>query len=1169
MSSNAKIGGKIVLDGASKYNSDLKQIQQNLTLLRSEMKVCNTQYATSANSVEALSKKQEIYSKEIEQVGKKIKTYADAIEEQKNKQNQAAQNIELYSGKLETAKQKLEALEKSGSATNEELEEQKQVVGDLEKKLEEANGQYTSSETAIKRFSTAQNNAQAELNKLNGELNQNDKYLDEAKSSADGCATSIDQYGNEIDEAGKKTSDFGEIVKGSLTVDAIEAGLKALVNGIKQVAEFSYDAGASFEASMSKVQAISGATGADLDELTAKAKEMGATTMFSATEAADALQYMAMAGWKADEMISGLPAIMDLAAASGENLATVSDIVTDDLTAFGLSAEDAGHFADVLAAASSNANTNVSMMGETFKYAGATAGAMGYDIEDLAVATGLMANAGIKASNAGTALRSIITRMAKPTKESQAAMDKFGVSLDDGQGHMYSFMEIMEKLRDGFSGLTEAEKAQYAAMLAGKTGMSGLLAVVNASESDFQKLVGSIENCNGAAKEMADVMQDNLKGKITILQSALEGLGISVYDVFSDDLKTGVEAATGAIDRLHDSVENGDIGVSLNKMSDALGNMIENAVELGEDVLPVLIDAFTWILDHGATVAGTIAGIMAFKTTMDVAAGAVAAFNAVCAANPYVLLAAGIAALSGALIGLIADTAKANEAVEEINEHYGKLNQSIDDYCKKSDEKKASLEAEEKASMKLVDELAELQSKTHLTSEEQVRQKAIIDELNTQYPDLNLAIDDQTGKLNMSTDAIRNNIDALLEQSKALAAQEDMVEIAKKLYDAEKQVADIEKQQEETMKEVSEARQQAVDELEEYGRVTDETQEKVTAATENQEAYAQQLQETQNNIEELTERYQTAADYVSEANEQMVESTGEATDQLAESWQELSDEQQEELDKMVQDIDEFSGAFSRMATEASVSLAEMNSNLEHNAQAMNDYAENIHKAMDLAAASTDVNTKDIVNYLISMGTDGAAELAEFVKAAETNSKEYDEILQNWADFEAAQNETEEALREWNLGMNDGYSQIKKDTKTFQDDMVKDQEDFHETELDNADQFKEDYTTMATETQQSHAEATLAEQETVTDAYETVSQAAVDTATETLGIRDGRSDVFYDMGITVDESLADGIDVGSSQVEGAMQRMCERVVDSVDISGLTDRIDAALAEAVDRAEATFG
>lgn len=1189
MSSNAKIGGKIVLEGASKYNSDLKQIQQNLTLLRSEMKVCNTQYSTNANSVEALSKKQEIYSKEIEQVGKKIKTYADAIEEQKNKQNQAAQNIETYSSKLDTAKQKLEALEKSGNATNEELEEQKQVVSELEKKLEEANGEYTSSEAAIKKFTTAQNNAQAELNKLDNELKENDKYLDEAKNSADGCATSIDQYGKEVDEAGEKTSVFGDIVKGSLTADAIEAGIRTLVDGLKRVAEFAYEAGSSFEAGMSKVQAISGATGEELEALTAKAKEMGATTMFSATEAADALQYMAMAGWKADEMISGLPAVMDLAAASGENLGTVSDILTDDLTAFGLSADDAGHFADVLAAASSNANTNVSLMGETFKYAGATAGAMGYTIEDLAVATGLMANAGIKASNAGTALRSVITRMAKPTKESQIAMDDLGISLTDREGNMLSFMQIMEKMRDSFAGLTEAEKSQYAAMLAGKTGMSGLLAVVNASETDFNKLVDSIDNCNGVAKEMADIMQDNLKGKVTILQSALEGLGIAVYDVFSDELKEAVEAATGSIDRLHDAVENGDLGVSLNKLSEAMGDFIAGVAEASETVLPVFINALTWIIDNAPVVMGALAGMkigsiiteaITVYEGLTVAIEGVSAaqliLNGVMAANPIGLVCAAIGVLAGVCITAASALKDESNAFDENLEASKKLIaenekfvQSTKDGIESRKQYRDSLEADKDIALKLVNELETLQNQTSLTTEEQNRQKMIVDELNQIYPDLGLSINGATGELNMSTDAIRDNIEATLEQQKVLAAQEDMIEIAKKQYEAEKELNALREQQNEMITANTEATQRAAEEWQKYGDTLYTTQDNVNAASESVQELDGKISEQQDLIEQLSNEYQAAADYVSSANDQMVQSTADACEQTESALDEWSEEQQKELDKMVQSIDEFSGAFDRMATEASTSLEEMNANLEHNAQAMNDYAENIHKAMALASASTDVNTKDIVNYLISMGTDGAAELAEFVKAAESKSKEYDDILQNWADFEKAQNETERALEDWRLGMGIKYDNIAADTKTFQDDMVKDQEDFHKTELDNADQFKEDYTTMATETQQSHAEATLDEQETVEDAYATVSQAAIDATTDTLEMNGGRSEVFYNVGITVDESFADGIDAGTSMVEGAMQRMCERVCESVDISGLTDRIDAALAEAADRAEATFG
>lgn len=275
---------------------------------------------------------------------------------------------------------------------------------------------------------------------------------------------------------------------------------------------------------MSKVSAISGATGEDFQKLTDKAKEMGAKTKFSATESAQAMEYMAMAGWKTSDMLNGIEGIMNLAAASGEDLATTSDIVTDALTAMGLQASDSGHFADVLAAASSNANTNVSMMGETFKYAAPLAGALGYNIEDLSMAIGLMANSGIKGGQAGTTLRSILTRLAKPPKEAAEAMDQYGISLKNSDGSMKSLMEVMENMRDSLQELPEDEQSAAAAAIGGQEAMSGLLAIVNASESDFDKLSSAIGNADGAAAEMAATMQDNLAGQLTILKSGWKDL---------------------------------------------------------------------------------------------------------------------------------------------------------------------------------------------------------------------------------------------------------------------------------------------------------------------------------------------------------------------------------------------------------------------------------------------------------------------------------------------------------------------------------------------------------------------------------------------------------------------------------------------------------------------
>ncbi len=350
---------------------------------------------------------------------------------------------------------------------------------------------------------------------------------------------------------------------------------------------FAVKVGSDFEAGMSEVAAISGATGKDLEALTAKAKEMGATTKFSATESAEALKYMAMAGWDTGKMLSGLPGVMNLAAASGENLGTVSDIVTDAMTAFGLSADKAGHFADVLAQASSKSNTNVGMMGETFKYVAPVAGALGYSVEDAAVAIGLMANSGIKSSQAGTALRQTLTRLAKPTDEVEAAMEDLGISLTNSKGEMKSLGEVILDMRKGFKNLTKDQQAQYAASIAGQEGMSGLLAIVNASDEDFNILTEAIQNSDGAAQSMADTMQDNLKGAVTIAKSALEGLGITVYEEISTPMKNAVETATEYTGQLQRAFEAKGIEGAVS----TLGTVLASAATKVAQAAPKMVDA--------------------------------------------------------------------------------------------------------------------------------------------------------------------------------------------------------------------------------------------------------------------------------------------------------------------------------------------------------------------------------------------------------------------------------------------------------------------------------------------------------------------------------------------------------------------------------------------------
>lgn len=372
------------------------------------------------------------------------------------------------------------------------------------------------------------------------------------------------------------------------TVTAI-SGMSTALAG---VAGYSIKVGSSFEAGMSKVQAVSGASNEQLQRLSDKAKEMGATTKFSATEAADAMNYMAMAGWKTEDMLNGIDGIMNLAAASGEDLATTSDIVTDALTAFGLTAQDSTHFADVLAAASSNANTNVSMMGETFKYVAPVAGSLGYSAEDCAVAIGLMANSGIKASQSGTALRSMFSRLAKPSKEVKEAMEKLNISLTDSHGNMKSLDTLMGDLRNSFSGLSESEKAEMASSLAGQEAMSGLLAIVNASDADFNKLKDAIYGADGASAKMAETMQDNLKGKITITKSTIEGLGIKIYEEIEDPMKEAAEGTTDSVEQISSALENGGIDAAVEKTGNIIGGL---SVKIAQES-PKMVDASVLLL---------------------------------------------------------------------------------------------------------------------------------------------------------------------------------------------------------------------------------------------------------------------------------------------------------------------------------------------------------------------------------------------------------------------------------------------------------------------------------------------------------------------------------------------------------------------------------------------
>ena len=496
-----------------------------------------------------------------------------------------------------------------------------QAVSETREKLETLKTAQRQADEALRNGTISQQ----QYDGLQREIVETEQELRRLEQQAEQSATALQKIGatgEKLQAVGDKVSSVGQKL---LPVTGVVTGLGTAA--VKTAADF--------DSAMSRVAAVSGATGSDFDKLRDKAREMGAKTKFSATEAADAMNYMAMAGWKTEDMLSGIEGIMYLAAASGEDLATTSDIVTDALTAFGLTAEDSGHFADVLAAASSNANTNVSMMGETFKYCAPVAGALGFSVEDTAEAIGLMGNAGIKASQAGTSMRSIMTNLTGDVKLSGAAIGDVTIATTNADGSMRSLSAILADCRVAFGGMTEAEKANNAETLVGKNAMSGFLALMNAAPEDIAKVSGAVNNCKDAAKNMADTMQDNLEGQLTILKSQLQELAISFGDLLMPAVRSIVSGLQGMVD-------------VLNAMPDGVKQVIMIIALLAAALGPVLIIIGKVISAVGTimTIVPKLAGVI---NTVKTAFGAL---NAVMLANPIAIVIAAIAALVAAFVYL-------------------------------------------------------------------------------------------------------------------------------------------------------------------------------------------------------------------------------------------------------------------------------------------------------------------------------------------------------------------------------------------------------------------------------------------------------------------------------------------------------------------------------------
>ena len=527
-----RVGLAFTTKGEVEFKKTISEVNTEIKENYAAYKLAQSQWDKSTSSTEKLSAKQEYLTKQTKTYSDKVKVLNEQLKEMTNSEKNSKEKIDEKKKKLTETETALENYRKKVNTLTEELKElensekkdetaiakkQKQLetaqksVADygnkcenLTKQIEKLENSEGKNENAIAKKKIAITNAQAALNKYEKEL---EKVNEDLKYNI----TSMKEFAGKLDTVGEKATKAGKKLTGVVTTGVAALGTAAVKTS------------ADFEKSMSNVAAISGATGDDLQSLKDKAREMGEKTKFSAKESADAMGYMAMAGWKTKDMVDGIEGVMSLAAASGEDLATTSDIVTDSLTGFGKAAEESGKLADIMAVASSNANTNVSMMGETFKYVASVAGGYGYSMEETAEMTALLANAGIKGSEAGTGLRAIMSRLATDAGASSKSLgalgtltEKLGVQFYNADGTMRPFRDVINDTRDAWGNLTQEEQANYSKKIAGLNAQSAWMALMQASEEDVNKLETALSNCDGTAGNMADTMNDNLAGQFTI-----------------------------------------------------------------------------------------------------------------------------------------------------------------------------------------------------------------------------------------------------------------------------------------------------------------------------------------------------------------------------------------------------------------------------------------------------------------------------------------------------------------------------------------------------------------------------------------------------------------------------------------------------------------------------
>ena len=612
-----EVGITLALGGEKEYTQGFSNAVKVTKMLQAETKSLAQEFEGSANSMQALQSKQENLIRLQDSFKQKLNAANTGLGNARKQYEEQAKAVETLKEKLDIAQKSLDKMKEQGEEVSDSYKKQEKAIEELNNALTKQTTNMLNAQGRVTDWNKKVIQAEADVRKNSKALEENRKYLEEAKNSADGCATSIDEFGKsvkqantEVDdlntnagEAGEVFTGIGEKIASAVVMKGVSVAADALgtlKDKAVEAAEYVVEVGSSFEAGMSEVEAISGATGSELETLESKAKSLGSSTKFSATEVAGAMTNMSLAGWSVNQTLSGIDGVLQLAAASNMDLADASQVVTDNISSFNLEASQSTHIADMMAYAQANSSTTAAELGEAYKNCGANMNAAGQDIETTTSFLEALANNGLRGSEAGTSLAAVMRDMTSKMKDGKIAIGDTSVAVMDSSGNFRDMTDILKNVENATDGMGDAQKQAALMSTFTSDSIKGLNMLLNTGADQVAGYEDSLRNCSGAASDMADTMQDNLQGKLTELSSATEGLGIAVYDYISGPLQGGVELLTDVVSGLTDAIT---------PQKDAMEDMYDSVIQSSEDLknnMQSIDDQFTGAM-NGAENVGNLA----------------------------------------------------------------------------------------------------------------------------------------------------------------------------------------------------------------------------------------------------------------------------------------------------------------------------------------------------------------------------------------------------------------------------------------------------------------------------------------------------------------------------------------------------------------------------------